>query len=979
MSAMKKMYGCLIACLMTLLLTLGGCGTFSSAESKIISEAGGIGSIFEDQSFDSGWLFIRADAPGAEQPEFDDSDWRRLDVPHDWSIEDLPPLENTVPEYEAVEGLWRFRKGDDAGWKVPELDDSGWQEVTLPDTWEHHSDYTDDNVYGWFRRHLEIPDSCKGRDFDLLLGKIDDVDEVWLNGERIGGMGSFPPDYQTAWTDERRYRVPASLVRGDGSDVLAVRVFDGDGNGGICQAGVKSVRIGPFDPEASEGKDKTGHVVGGIGWYRKHFVINETGQRIAVRFDGVYMNAVLWINGHRLGEHPHGYTAFEFDLTPYLNPAGQDNVLAVCVRNEGKNSRWYSGSGIYRHTWLVINELVHIPTWGVFVTTPEVSKDKALVKVAVEVCNTTGSRTNAVVDASVRDINGKPIGHSQVMLHLAPDETRSTELYIEVRRPKLWSPDSPTLYSAGIEVIVGGKTVDAVSVPFGVRKIEVDAEHGLRLNGEPLLLRGGCIHHDNGPLGAVAIDRAEQRRVELLKANGFNAIRSSHNPPSSAMLDACDRIGMLMIDEAFDQWNKAKIGNGQDYHLYFKDWYARDVASMVRRDRNHPSVIMWSIGNEIPETFRGGPATAKLLREAVLSHDPTRPITEALCNNWPADQRENWDKDVSDPAFANLDIAGYNYLPEKYESDHARHPERVMVGTESFPRDAFDYWSLVEKHPYVIGDFVWTAMDYFGEAGIGHSVLSNEVDSFFMSWPWFNAWCGDLDVCGFKKPQSFYRDVVWRRSPIEMAVHTPIPAGLTETVSRWGWPDESQSWNWKGQEGIPLQVSVYTRCQAVRLELNGRVIGEKPVSAETKLTTTFNVPYAPGELCALGLMNGKVAAKTTLKTSGAPKRIKLTADRATIRASRNDLAYVTVEVVDEDGQRVPDAEVMVRFTVSGAGELAAQGSGSPNDPAGFQTPMRKTFQGRCLAILRPAGGDGDIRLKAEADGLEPATVIVHAQ
>src|ERR1035437_3782539 len=327
-----------------------------------------------DRSFDLGWHFLRADASGAEAAGFDDSKWRTLDVPHDWSIEDLPSLEkSSVPELSVTVGQWHFQKGDDAAWKAPKFDDSQWQSVTLPDNWEHHSDYTNDNVYGWFRRRIEIPAECKGKDFDLLLGKIDDVDETWLNGERIGGMGSFPPDYRTAYDTARCYRVSAGLVRGDGSDVLAVRVFDGNGNGGIYEAGGKAVRVGPFDTAQSEGGASTGHVLGGTGWYRKHFTLTsaEQGKRVAVRFDGVYMNADFWINGQLLGNHPYGYTSFEFDLTPYLKPAGEENVIAVRVRNIGKNSRWYSGSGIFRHTGLTVAEPIHVPTWGVFVMTPD--------------------------------------------------------------------------------------------------------------------------------------------------------------------------------------------------------------------------------------------------------------------------------------------------------------------------------------------------------------------------------------------------------------------------------------------------------------------------------------------------------------------------------------------------------------------------------------------------------------------------------
>lgn len=926
-----------------------------------------------DQLFDSDWRFLRGDTPGAEKVAYDDSRWRKLDLPHDWSIEDLPQQTNATPEFAAITGQWRFHPGDNTDWKARELDDSGWQSVLLPDNWEHHSGYTNDNVYGWFRRRIQIPTECLGKDFDLLLGRIDDVDEVWLNGGRIGGTGTFPPDYQTAWTIERRYRVPASLVRGDGTDVLAVRVFDGNGNGGLCTEGVRMIRIGPFSPGESASGHFTGNTVGGIGWYRKHFTLDETNKQVAVRFDGVYMNPEIWINGHWLGEHPDGYTSFEFDLTPHLNPPGQENVLAVRVRNEGRNSRWYSGSGIYRHVWLTVRAPVHVPTWGLFVTTPEVTKEKALIKLSSEVNNASAIAADALVRATIRTSKGKAVKTAETQMHLSAGETRTVEQAIEIRAPQLWLLNSPNLYLAEVQVVVDGKVHDLASTPFGIRKIEVDAEHGFRLNGESLKLKGGCIHHDNGPLGSAAIDRAEERKVELMKANGFNAIRTSHNPPSPALLDACDRLGMLVIDEAFDQWTISKESNQQDYHRFFKDWAERDIASMVRRDRNHPSVIMWSIGNEIPEQFRAE-ETAKQLRRAVLSHDSTRPITQAICSDW-GNVARNWDR-LSDPAFTQLDVAGYNYLPDKYESDHARHPERVMMGTESYPKDAFDYRALVEKHPYVIGDFVWTAMDYLGEAGIGHSLLSNVKNSFFMPWPWFNAWCGDLDLCGFKKPQSLYRDVVWRRSPIEMTVHSPIPTGLTETVSGWGWPNESQSWNWSGHEGTPLQVSVYSRCERVRLELNGKVIGEKAISDETKLIARFDVPNAPGKLRALGLINGKVVAETTLKTSGAAKKLRLTADRKSLHANRNDLSYVTVEVVDDKGQRVPDAAVLVRFTVSGAGELAAQGSAVPNDLASFRAPERKTFQGRCLAILRPFGMTGEITLKAEAEGLLPAETSV---
>ena len=785
-----------------------------------------------DQLFDDGWLFLGDDIYGAEELTYDDSMWRKLNLPHDWSIEDLPPMD-------------------------------------------------------------------------------DDETEV----------------------------LPA----------------------------------GPFNPTQSQGGHFTGYTVGGIGWYRKHFTIDESDKHIAVRFDGIYMNAEVWINGQHLGEHTHGYTAFEFDLTPYLNPPGYKNVLAVRVRNEGKNSRWYSGSGIYRHVYLTTTNPVHLSTWSVFITTPEVSRDKALANVSVEVQNDSTSHESATIHIRLRDANQHIVSVTKGDLRLLAKSMQTIELPLNVISPKLWSPNSPSLYTAEVQIVVVGKSVDTTSTTFGIRKIEFDAKRGFLLNDKPLLLNGGNMHHDNGPLGAAAIDRAEQRRVQLLKANGFNAIRCAHNPPSSAFLDACDRLGMLVIDEAFDQWNEPKEHRAESYHRFFKDYFAKDIAAMVRRDRNHPSVIMWSIGNEIPEQFRA-PDTGKQLRDSVLKHDTTRPITQAICTDW-GDVIKNWDE-RSTPAFLHLDVAGYNYLPDKYESDHARHPDRVMYGAESYPKDALHYWSLVEKHPYVIGDFVWSAMDYLGEAGLAHSVLSNEDNPFFMSWPWNNAWCGDLDICGFKKPQSYYRDVVWRRCQIEMFVHAPIPDGLSENISWWGWPNESKSWNWLGHENTPLQVSVYSHCDTVRLELNGQTIDEIPVSEATKLTATFDVPYQPGTLKAIGIIDGKTIAETELTTTDKPYTIRLTADRSTIEANRNDLSYITVEVVDEAGRRVPDSEINIRFSVTGEGKLAAQANGKPNEPASFQSSTCKTFRGRCIAILQPTGIEGQITLYAKAKDLLPASITI---
>jgi beta-galactosidase len=928
-----------------------------------------------ERSFDSNWKFIRADVEGAEKPSFDDSSWRRLDVPHDWSIDDLPPAADSRPELAAIAGKWRFAKGDDAARSAEDFDDSAWEEVALPAYWDDHSAYTDNNCYGWYRRHIDIPEEIKGADFTLLLGTIDDVDEAWLNGVKIGQTGSFPPDFKPDWTAQRRYAVSAGIVRGDGTDVLAVRVYDGNGKGGIYQEGISAKRIGPFDPANSENGNRTGYVLGGTGWYRKHFTTPDDGlSRTELTFGGVYMDAQFWLNGRPVGTHPYGYTSFTLDVSGYMNPAGAENVLAVCVRNIGKNSRWYSGSGIFRSVQIRRTGNIHIPAGGLFITTPQVSAEMAVVNVSCELRNC--GITDSGIDVSFRltDARGNAATFGEKQFKLAAGRSAEHSQTIEISSPALWSPENPALYTAVVELKQGGKIIDSGETWFGIRKIEIGAENGMRLNGEPILMKGGCIHHDNGPLGSAAIARAEERKVELLKANGYNAIRTSHNPPSTALLDACDRLGMLVIVEAFDPWNEAKIGNAEDYHRFFNDWAERDIASMVRRGRNHPSVVMWSIGNEVPEQFRAE-ETAKRLREAVLSHDTTRPITQAICSDW-GNVARNWGE-LSGPAFTQLDAGGYNYLPQHYLADHERHPERVMYGSESYPKDALEYWNFVEEQPYIIGDFVWTAIDYLGETGIGHSVYTNEQDSFFMPWPYVNAWCGDLDICGFKKAQSFYRDVVWGESRIEMLVHEPIPEGEGEIVSAWGWPREIKSWNRAGFEGKPLKVNVYTRCDAVRLELNGEVVAEKP-RPEGSITVSFDVPYKAGKLCAYAIEGGETVAETAIETTGKPQKILLTPERSLISTSKGELAYVTVEIVDSLGRRVPDAEVSVDFAVSGAGEFLAQASGAPNEPASFQAPKCKTYLGRCKAILRPAGEAGKITLTAKAEGLESATVTIEA-
>lgn len=738
-------------------------------------------------------------------------------------------------------------------------------------------------------------------------------------------------------------------------------------------------QIGPFS-EDSPGKGSTGNVMGGIGWYRKTFTLDNSSKnkKVQICFDGVYRECNVWLNGQHLGFHSNGYTPFFLNLTPFLKPVGEKNVIAVWVNNPGKNSRWYSGSGIYRHVTLQVTDLVNIPVWGTFISTPEVTAEKASVKVANTINNVTSGDVKITVLTQIYSPDGTMVSQSDSTIQTMSGKNTNLEQLLEVTTPARWSVDSPNLYKAVTEVKFDGKTVDQKTTTFGIRSIEFSVENGFLLNGERVLLKGGCMHHDNGPLGSAAIDRAEERRVELMKEFGFNAIRTSHNPPSAKFLDACDRLGVLVIDEAFDQWQLPK--NPDDNSIYFYEYHKDDLESMILRDRNHPSVIIWSIGNEIKERAdSSGLVITKELSDIIKKLDTTRPVTSALCEFWD-NKGKTWD--ATAPAFDLLDLGGYNYQWRRYESDHEKSPNRLMVGTESTAREALKSWLMVEKHPYVLGDFVWTAMDYLGESGIGHATTSTSngtKDEFSPGWPWYNAYCGDIDICGFKKPQSYFRDVIWKISNLEMAVHAPIPSGMKEVVSYWGWPNELQSWNWKGQEGAKMKVNVYSNYPEIRLELNGKVIGTKTVADDTTLTVTFEVPYEAGELKAVALKAGKEVETKVLKTTGSPAKIRLTADRSSIKASRNDLSYVTVEILDDAGVLVPDAQPMVRFKVEGDGVIAAVENGNPTDMKSFRAPQVSSFNGRSLVILRPSGAAGEIKLTAESAGLAGTEITVQTK
>jgi beta-galactosidase len=732
----------------------------------------------------------------------------------------------------------------------------------------------------------------------------------------------------------------------------------------------------PFDRDAA-GQVSTGFTTGGTGWYRKTFTLPaaDKGKRILLRFDGVYMNAEVWVNGESLGSHPYGYTSFWYDVTRLVTIPGA-NVVAVKVRNEGENSRWYSGSGIYRHVWLETMDAVHVAEWGTAITSTDVSTASARVTARTQVRNDSDAAVAVTLRTRVLAAGGAEAGSSAAQQAIAAHGEATFTQDITVRNPALWSPASPALYTAESEISSATGRLDGVKTTFGIRSATFDVAGGFRLNGAAMKLQGGCVHHDNGPLGAKAYDRAEERRVELLKASGFNAVRCAHNPPSPAFLDACDRLGMLVVDEAFDMWSEGK--NPYDYSLFFDKHWRGDLDAMIARDRNHPSVVAWSIGNEIPGM--DNPATvqtARALAAFVHEADRSRPVLAAVNNLNPK----------KDPYFAALDIAGYNYgtagqngtQASIFTTDHARVPTRVMVQTESYALDAFRSWMDVLDHPWLVGDFVWTAFDYIGEASIGWRGYWQEQRFY----PWTLAFTGDIDIAGWKRPQSYYRDVLWKPDQISLFVTPPVPSfepnPKRETWSRWHWFDAVADWNWPGYEGKAVTVNVYSSFEEAELFLNGRSLGRKKTDRSTEFKGAWDVPYAAGELRAVGYKGGRAGGSATLTSAGNVSQIALTADRTQIKADGQDLSYVTIELKDAAGVRNPKAETPLRFAVDGPATIAGVANANPMSVESYTRPERKAWRGRALVVVKAGDTAGDIHLRVTSAGLPPAQVTIHAR
>jgi beta-galactosidase len=771
-----------------------------------------------------------------------------------------------------------------------------------------------------------------------------------------------------------------------------------------------STMDGPFDQKSLAGAGGA-YLNGGIGWYRKTFTLpaSSKGKRVVILFDGAYMNSQVWLNGKLLGNRPYGFSSFYYDLTPDAHFGDEKNVLAVRLDVNQPCCRWYSGAGLYRNVWLITTEPVHLAQWGTYITTPKATTTGADVRVQTQVHNDGSTPSDAALTVRILDADGKEVGHQEATKTVAVKSDTSFDQTVTLPTAKLWSPDTPVLYRAVTEVRVNGVLTDSVTTPFGIRSFVFTKDKGFFLNGQHLQIKGVCDHHnDLGCLGAVALRRGYERQLEILKTMGCNAIRTSHNPPDPQLLDLCDQMGFLVMDEAFDEWKANKTKNG--YGLYFDQWSEPDLVTMINRDRNHPSIILWSIGNEIPEGHHdlpgAGPLGARL--EAICHReDPTRPVTSACAN-----PSKVWKSGI----VADLDVFGVNYSAYWYQTTNpANNPANLkpgdypgnlpMIASETssqvdsrgeyglkldaqgnvqidsrpnFQVASYDIWHpgwaysaetdllALKNAPWVAGEFVWTGFDYLGEPTP-------------YKWPSRSSYFGISDLCGFPKDRFYLYKSQWSDEPL---VHI-LP----------------MSWTWPGFEGKTIPVRVFTNADSVELFLNGKSLGsknfpadcaqqtvqhdnkDKTVSTNTEpgLHLAWDVPYAPGTLKAVAKKNGQLVATDEIHTAGAPASITLTPDRTQLTANGQDLSFIKATILDKDGNVCPNADNEIQFAVQGpAADLAGVDNGDAINHESFQGPKHKAFHGVALAVLKTHyDTTGSVTLTASADGLPPVTTTVN--
>ena len=757
---------------------------------------------------------------------------------------------------------------------------------------------------------------------------------------------------------------------------------------------------GPFAEEF--GPRSGGLPYFGTGWYRKHFELEDLDEDAVVRlhFDGAMANAEIWVNGKKAGKRPYGYISFAFDISPFINRTG-NNVVAVKLSPEILSSRWYPGAGIYRNTWLEIDKPVHLAHWGTTITTPKVNKKNAEVRFESQIVNQLAESARARVVVRILDESGNAVAEFSKNKKINSGETVQVSQSLKVKHPKLWDIDSPNLYTAETRLYVGDQVVDSERVSFGIRTFSFSADKGFELNGRRVQIQGVCLHHDLGPLGSAVNRRATERQLEIMKSMGVNAIRTSHNPPSPEQLEFCDKLGLIVQVEAFDCWEMAKVENG--YNKHFTEWHEKDLRDMIRRDRNHPSVVMWSIGNEILEQGKkDGWKWARTLTAICKEEDSTRPVSAGF-NYYPAS--------VNHGLAAEIDIVGLNYHPASYGDLLKKHPDWVVLGSETssclssrgvyhlpiepykkHPSHQLTSYDLIgppwayppdmefhflDQNPQVIGEFVWTGFDYLGEPTPYGGRDNHTRGRWKGDWPSRSSYFGIVDLCGFPKDRYYLYQSRWTQGPmIHLLPH----------------------WSWEGRADQDIPVYCYTNCDSAELFLNGKSLGKRIKGKDTtpiyvdlynwKGEETFNtpyrlrwdVPYAAGDIRVVGFRDGKALVEKEIRTAGAAAQIELKPDRVNIQSDGEDLSFITVIVKDGEGNLCPHSDHLIRFQIEGPGEIVAVGNGNPATTLGFQADYRPVFNGLCLVIVKAAENSlGEFTIKAMSEGLKTAEAKIIAQ
>ncbi|MDQ0230690.1 sugar-binding domain-containing protein [Metabacillus malikii] len=735
---------------------------------------------------------------------------------------------------------------------------------------------------------------------------------------------------------------------------------------------------GPFSKEYASA---TGYLPGGVGWYRKKFIVPNhlKGKKVFIQFDGVYKNSEVWINEQYLGKRPYGYSSFQYDVTPFLKSELKENIIAVKVdHTDFADSRWYTGSGIYRNVFMTITDQLYIKPSSIFITTPLITESFAEVQIQAYLKNEYNEKVNYEIVQQIKDANGDIVQEHTSEATIASNEEEHLSQSLFIEKPSLWSPDQPYMYEAVTKVMKAGEVIDTETTYFGVRSFQFDADSGLHLNGRNIKMKGVCIHHDAGCLGAAVPEKVWYRRLKLLKEAGVNAIRMSHNPPASELLDMCDRLGFIVQAEAFDEWEHPKnkwvdgwnvgVPSLDGYAADFAKWAEIDLRDMILRDRNHPSIIFWSIGNEIdyPNDPYSHPVLGKRYRPdkpkaedmgeiaqklaaVVRKYDPTRPVTAALASVKMSNETTYPDA---------LDVVGYNYQESRYDEDHLKYPNRVIYGSEN-GRNHFE-WQAVEQNQFISGQFIWTGIDYLGEAH---------------SWPQRHATFGMLDLAGFKKPLYYFKQSQW--SSVSM-VYIGLTSIKEEHDVQINWDGDVKA-SWCGPEGEIVRVACCTNCPEVDLQLNGKSLGIKKRKDYPGGTIYWDVPYNAGTIIAVGLREGHGCCTHELHTAKEPTKLQLHSDTFKLNADNEDIAHIEVSIVDEDHHLVTDATNQIDCKIEGPGEIIGIECSNPVSHQNYKATSRNAFNGKLLIYVKATDQRGTINLTTSSKGLEGQSVTIEVK